>query len=372
MALITCPICGNQISDKAPACLHCGHRIDNIENIPQNAKPVRVKIKKANEPSQKAAISGSTEEDSQNAAVSENLSSREETFEKTDNQNKSKEKLIIGILALLVLGLIGYIISTHQPNSNTSSIPTEVISETVSSSDESSDSSSNGDVFQVNKQIFDDQYLTLTCNYIDSEGVVFTVKSKLSNRNIDFDMDTVALDGQTIAGAYGEFVELSPGAEDSVRFHANIQDVEHKTMSLHAIAFNDQNTGFDTVDICDFDIGGTEHKAFDITSKPLLFKGTNFELRFFGIDDAGILLAATNYDTKTINTSGSITRINEKEFDQSSDGRSMPPHSTIIITRRVFSDDPDLTPNEIKSFSYEGDTYKGTIIDEFNVTHTVE
>ena len=25
MALITCPECGKQISDKAPACIHCGY-----------------------------------------------------------------------------------------------------------------------------------------------------------------------------------------------------------------------------------------------------------------------------------------------------------------------------------------------------------
>lgn len=31
MSLITCPECGKQISDKAPACIHCGFPLDQIQ-----------------------------------------------------------------------------------------------------------------------------------------------------------------------------------------------------------------------------------------------------------------------------------------------------------------------------------------------------
>lgn len=33
MALIKCPECGGQVSDKAPACIHCGYPLQ--ENQPQ-------------------------------------------------------------------------------------------------------------------------------------------------------------------------------------------------------------------------------------------------------------------------------------------------------------------------------------------------
>lgn len=32
MALIKCPECGNQISDKSKTCIHCGYPLDNIES----------------------------------------------------------------------------------------------------------------------------------------------------------------------------------------------------------------------------------------------------------------------------------------------------------------------------------------------------
>lgn len=38
MALIKCPECGGQVSDKAPACIHCGYPISEmtINKVPQN------------------------------------------------------------------------------------------------------------------------------------------------------------------------------------------------------------------------------------------------------------------------------------------------------------------------------------------------
>ena len=31
MALIKCPECGKEVSDKAPACIHCGFPLNNIQ-----------------------------------------------------------------------------------------------------------------------------------------------------------------------------------------------------------------------------------------------------------------------------------------------------------------------------------------------------
>ncbi|MBQ7326936.1 MAG: ribosomal protein L7/L12 [Clostridia bacterium] len=35
MALIKCPECGKEISDRAPACIHCGYPLDNSVSAPQ-------------------------------------------------------------------------------------------------------------------------------------------------------------------------------------------------------------------------------------------------------------------------------------------------------------------------------------------------
>lgn len=36
MALIKCPECGKEISDKAPACIHCGFPLDQLETVVEN------------------------------------------------------------------------------------------------------------------------------------------------------------------------------------------------------------------------------------------------------------------------------------------------------------------------------------------------
>ena len=38
MALIKCPECGKEISDKAPACIHCGYPLSTTANNPSNVK----------------------------------------------------------------------------------------------------------------------------------------------------------------------------------------------------------------------------------------------------------------------------------------------------------------------------------------------
>ena len=44
MALIKCPECGKEISDKAPACIHCGYPLDLIDEKRDEANPDMVVI----------------------------------------------------------------------------------------------------------------------------------------------------------------------------------------------------------------------------------------------------------------------------------------------------------------------------------------
>ena len=38
MALIKCPECGNEVSDKAPACIHCGYPLQEQQPIISDAR----------------------------------------------------------------------------------------------------------------------------------------------------------------------------------------------------------------------------------------------------------------------------------------------------------------------------------------------
>lgn len=45
MALIKCPECGKEISDKAPACIHCGYPINSVSTVAAKPKSYNVIFK---------------------------------------------------------------------------------------------------------------------------------------------------------------------------------------------------------------------------------------------------------------------------------------------------------------------------------------
>ena len=53
MALIKCPECGGQVSDKAEACIHCGYP---LKNISQNAQEKMLKQENLNIHDQKLSL----------------------------------------------------------------------------------------------------------------------------------------------------------------------------------------------------------------------------------------------------------------------------------------------------------------------------
>lgn len=54
MALIKCPECGKEVSDKAPACIHCGYPLNNLTNTQKQEEPVK------NEPIPKIRVTADT------------------------------------------------------------------------------------------------------------------------------------------------------------------------------------------------------------------------------------------------------------------------------------------------------------------------
>lgn len=68
MALIKCPECGNEVSDKAPACIHCGYPLQ--EQQPEN-QYYRVTLPLLTEIKQKAATAARITADIQKAQLYE-------------------------------------------------------------------------------------------------------------------------------------------------------------------------------------------------------------------------------------------------------------------------------------------------------------
>ena len=93
MALIKCPECGRDISDKAKACIHCGYPIPRAQEHPAPAEPEQAKV----------------------APVVEEPAPIEEQPVKPTMSNKQKTKIALIVLAIVVaIGLIWAANNAHK------------------------------------------------------------------------------------------------------------------------------------------------------------------------------------------------------------------------------------------------------------------
>lgn len=104
MALIECPECKKQISDKARACIHCGYPISKIklqnEHIEQH-------------PNEDAKLVTSTQPQNQ---VAETRSAPEEQLLKPLMHSQTKRKITIAVVAILILFVTVWIIAVAVEN----------------------------------------------------------------------------------------------------------------------------------------------------------------------------------------------------------------------------------------------------------------
>lgn len=104
MALIECPECKKQISDKARACIHCGYPISKIklqnEHIEQH-------------PNEDAKLDTSTQPQNQ---VLETRSAPEEQSLKPLMDSQTKKKIIIAVVAVLILFVTIWIVAVAVEN----------------------------------------------------------------------------------------------------------------------------------------------------------------------------------------------------------------------------------------------------------------
>ncbi len=104
MALIECPECKKQISDKARACIHCGYPISKIklqnEHIEQH-------------PNEDAKLDTSTQPQNQ---VSERRSAPEEQSLKPLMDSQTKKKITISVVAVLILFVTIWIVAVAVEN----------------------------------------------------------------------------------------------------------------------------------------------------------------------------------------------------------------------------------------------------------------
>ena len=104
MALIECPECKKQISDKARACIHCGYPIPKIK--PQNEHIEQ-------HPLEDAKLDPSTQPQNQ---VAEIRSAPEKQSLKPPMDSQTKKKITISVVAILILFVTVWLIAVAVEN----------------------------------------------------------------------------------------------------------------------------------------------------------------------------------------------------------------------------------------------------------------
>lgn len=129
MALINCPECGKEISDKAPACIHCGFPIENV--VVNNSMDDKVKI-------QDELLDNKNKSNIENAETQNDVSSEHSLEEKNsrDNLSNFSTKWMVALLGgFILLLIIVSVIQTANENKKQEAIQDAIAQQAISSYD---------------------------------------------------------------------------------------------------------------------------------------------------------------------------------------------------------------------------------------------
>ena len=96
-----------------------------------------------------------------------------------------------------------------------------------------------------NREVFSNEYVSVMCSRIDSDGIHFEVSSKLKNNEMDFLINRVALDGIVPAEVYSEtsWLKIAPQETVEMNYGAEIHATDHKLLSAVFTIFDESGNG---------------------------------------------------------------------------------------------------------------------------------
>ena len=157
---------------------------------------------------------------------------------------------------------------------------------------------------------------------------------------------------------------IEPGQTLSVFLQGKINNPEHKLLSITGELYDDNGSGFAPIDVLDFEIGGTENVEYQLDPLFSEFSSDHVDVDYLGLDDTGIRLAVKNKNNYKINIVCSTLALNDENTGDYYYTISIPGHSTGIYTIDIYKGNPDLIPENIRSFSGECYTWGPDGIEE--------
>lgn len=234
----------------------------------------------------------------------------------------------------------------------------------------------NVEFTDYNIEIYSDEYVNIVCNNITKNGIEFGITNNLQNNILSVNVSNVAVDGICPPSKYSDTgsVDIEPGTTMNALYGADINFTDHKLMSVYFHVFNDNGIGIESIDIVDFDLGGTENIECEEPNGKLVHDSKFLGISYIGADEVGIRLRIANkMDEAVMISFDHPFSINDKEYDEYVlSATTLPSHSKSDYYIYVKLFEPDYVPESIESLICTGHISHGTTIENFNINSNID
>lgn len=203
--------------------------------------------------------------------------------------------------------------------------------------------------FVVDKEIYSDDHVDLTCKEIDSDGILFECTNK-TPRDVELMLD-IALDGK-LQSMWCDASESTLPAGETKEFFYNanniIKSTEHKTISIAGIGFVD-NTEYLSFDVANYDIGGSSNPD-ELASGEAVYSSGVMDIEFIGLTAQGIEFKASNKTNGALDFFVDDIVMNDN-VDGYGSAFTLPAHTEGICDHDVINYVDNFNGDDIKKFT---------------------
>lgn len=220
------------------------------------------------------------------------------------------------IILICVIGifLVG---GCEKKQSSIQNVNTEETTRNISNQEK--DTNNSDDNFEVNKVVFEDEIIQLTCKKITNSSIKFEVMNKTDFEISWLNMD-ISLDGVQLSFYANNSSDQNIEGKETreIEYIGEIGSAEHQYLSLAGNIFiNNSSKG--AIDVCNYDIGGTKNEP-TITRGKLVYDDDTVAVYYNELEINSIKFCVENKLERAITAgfwSGDELNINGKSYTSS-------------------------------------------------------
>lgn len=248
------------------------------------------------------------------------------------------------LLALMLVGTLTACGSAGASNGNEEQKPEETVVEIYEE-----EAATSGEAFSIEKQIYSDDHIDLTCKEIRGDGIVFECNNK-TPRDILLNFD-IALDG-ILQSMWSDVSESTVLTGETKEFMYYSQDVisnpEHETITIAGMGFV-EGSEYMSFDVVDFNIGGASNPDI-LTNGTSIYESDSIDMEFVGLFAQGIEFKISNKTEQALSFFVDDIMMNG-DVNGYGSAFSMPAHSEGICRHYVTNYVENFNGDDIKTFT---------------------